>query len=53
MDHTSFCRGVVFRGVPGINSVTIGFVHALCLRCAKTPPNRWLEAPWGGGGSAS
>ena len=41
MDHARFCRGVVFRGVPGINNVIIGAVHvlcALCLRCAKAPP---------------
>ena len=27
MDHASFCRGVVCRGVPGINSVIIGSVR--------------------------
>ena len=30
IDHASFCGWVVFRGVPGINNVTIGAVRALC-----------------------
>ena len=30
MDHARFCRGVVCRGVPGINNVMIGAVRALC-----------------------
>ena len=30
MDHARVCRGVVFRGFPGINSVMIGEVPALC-----------------------
>ena len=34
MDHAPFCRGVVCRGVPGINTVIIGAVPALC----ETPP---------------
>ena len=38
MDHARFCRGVVFRGVPGMNNVIIGAVHTLCPCCAKTPP---------------
>ena len=38
MDHARFCRGVVFKGVPGIPNVMIGAVRALCLRCAKMPP---------------
>ena len=43
MDHARFCRGVVFRGVPGINTVMIGAVRKrpLCLPTAPTPhPNR-------------
>jgi hypothetical protein len=39
MDHASFCRGVVFRGVPGIHNVRSGTVPALCPHCAKTPPD--------------
>ena len=38
MEHASFCRGVVFRGVPGRDNVIIGSVRPLCPRCAKTPP---------------
>ena len=38
IDYARFCRWVVFRGVPGINSVIIGAVRALCPHCAKTPP---------------
>ena len=34
MDRACFCRGVVFRGVPGIHNILI----VLCPRCAKTPP---------------
>ena len=30
MDCASFCRGVVCRGVPGMNTVIIGAVPALC-----------------------
>ena len=30
IDRARFCRGVVFRGVPGINNVIIGAVPALC-----------------------
>ena len=30
MDHARFCRGVVFRGVPGMNTAIIGAVRALC-----------------------
>ena len=37
MDHASFCRWMVFRGVPGINNVIIGAVPALCPCCAKRP----------------
>ena len=30
MDHARFCRGLVFRGVPGINTAIIRAVPALC-----------------------
>ena len=36
MDHARFCRGVVCRGVPGINNVIIGNNW----RCAKTPKDQ-------------
>ena len=35
MDHARFCRGVVFRGVPGINRVIIGAVPALCEKAPQ------------------
>ena len=41
MDHARFCRGVVFRGVPGINNVIIGAVPALCEN-APVCPRGWL-----------
>ena len=35
MDHARFCRGVVFRGVPGINNAITGAVPALCENAPK------------------
>ena len=37
MDHACFCRGVVFRGVPGINNVIIGAMPALCENAPIEP----------------
>ena len=37
MDHARFCRGVVFRGVPGINNVMIFAVPALCENAPTVP----------------
>ena len=49
MEHACFCRGVVCRGVPGINTVIIGAVCALCPRCPIKLSIRW---PWGFDSSA-
>ena len=34
-DHACFCRWVVFRDVPGINTVIICAVRAQCPACAR------------------
>ena len=45
MDRASFCRGVVFRGVPGINNVLIGAVPALCENAPTVPARATAHSP--------